>query len=43
MITVFTCFIEDCPNLGIAYQVEDAPELVTCGGCGIKLEGASSV
>jgi hypothetical protein len=43
MITVFTCTVEDCVNANVTYQVEDAPELVTCGGCGIKLEGASSV
>jgi hypothetical protein len=40
MITLFTCTEADCPNKDIEYRVEDAPALVTCGGCGIKLEGS---
>jgi len=39
MITVFTCKVENCTNLDLAYRVEDAPEVVICGGCGITLEG----
>ena len=38
MITLFTCTEPECPNLDIEYRVEDAPAVVTCGGCGITLE-----
>lgn len=39
MITLFTCTVEDCVNKDIEYRFEDAPEIVTCGGCGIALTG----
>lgn len=39
MITVFTCSVEDCANQGVNYQIEDAPNVVMCGGCGVELEG----
>jgi hypothetical protein len=42
MITLFTCTAEDCANKDITYRVEDAPGLVTCGGCGVKLDGVPS-
>jgi len=42
MITVFTCSVGDCVNQGVTYQVEDAPSVVVCGGCGVELEGVSS-
>jgi len=42
MITVFTCLVEDCVNQGVTYQVEDAPTVVMCGGCGLELEGVPS-
>ena len=39
MITLFTCNVPECPNQGVEYRVEDAPELVVCGGCQATLTG----
>jgi len=39
MITLFTCTAAECPNKDVEYRVEDAPELVTCGGCQAPLTG----
>jgi hypothetical protein len=34
----FVCETDECPNKGIEYAVENAPELVMCGGCKEMLE-----
>lgn len=39
MITVYKCDADKCPNAGVEFRVEDAPELVVCGGCSTPLKG----
>ena len=39
MITVFTCNEPECPNVGIAYRMEDANPVAMCGGCKQDLIG----
>jgi hypothetical protein len=34
----FICKKDECPNKGIEYNVENAPEKVECGGCQEMLE-----
>jgi hypothetical protein len=41
MITLFSCTVTECPNKGVEYRVEDAPELVNCGGCQTSLTGVA--
>jgi hypothetical protein len=43
MITLFTCKTTECPNKDVEYRVEDAPELVNCGGCQTPLTGTPEV
>jgi hypothetical protein len=42
MITIYMCTNQECDNVDITYRVEDAPTVVICGGCGVKLEGVPS-
>jgi len=41
MITLHTCQNPICPNEGITYRVEDATEIVRCGGCGDNVPGVA--
>lgn len=33
MVTEYICNADGCPNAGIVYRMEDAPNGVECGGC----------
>jgi hypothetical protein len=34
----FVCEKDECPNQGVIYNVDNAPDQVECGGCKEMLE-----